>query len=486
MSRSPDAAPPRTPNPTPPAPEPLRVIGGLGAFSIVAGSMLGVGIFVMTPDVAAGMGSVGGFFAMLVLGALFALAGAVACGELGAMMPHAGGDYVFQRAAFGPSLAFGSGWTLFAGIFAGSVALMAVALFQFDIGPLLGVDLAAPIAGHFTRAHACAIALIAGLTLMNDLGAALSARAQTALTLLPLALFIGLAGYVLIGAPPVVHPAAQAALPDTVTLSGLGAAFLAVNYIFSGWINIIYVASEVKEPGKNIPRSMLSATTIVTIVYVLLAAAMVQVLDVGGIAAAGETGTATATALGGGPLVTVVLVAVSIAILTSINATILASGRIGYAMAKDGAFFKPFAHLSGPRRTPRRALRAHAVMAIALVLVGSFDAITRMTSIAMFVTGSLTVLSLFVLRRTMPDAPRPYRAAFYPWLPALYLVVALVAIGIQVKDAFAHGDVVAWYPLIGLGILCATWVGHLLWTRRIRPIHSVESNGVEGDAEPIG
>jgi len=464
--------------PQPPAPpastgEVPRVIGPLSAFSIVAGSMIGVGIFIFSDEIAAGTGTLPLFFGMLLLGGLFALAGSVACGELGAMMPRAGGDYVFQREAYGRSIAFASGWVLFAAIFAGSNAILAVAVCQFELGPLLGYDIPAmlePLLGPFNAAQLGAIGLVLVFTALNDLGASVSARAQVVLTLAPIALMLALGLFVLVAQPDIVKaPAGDelAKLPGTLTLSGLASAFLAVNFIFSGWINIIYVAAEVKEPGKNIPRSMISATAVITLLYVVLGATFIAVLGLGGTASGGspvlgfDAGTRVANALGAAWLGPVVLVVITLAILTSINATIMGAARVGYAMAKDGAFWRPMAKLSGG--TPRRALWFQAGIAALIILTGTAETIGEMTSLAMFVTGSLTVFAMYVLRKKRPELARPYRAR--TWLPALYLVLALLAVLAKLGDALVKPGVAAWYPLIGVGILAVTWVGHLVYLR---------------------
>lgn len=456
-----------------------RVIGPLSAFSIVAGSMIGVGIFIFSDDIAAGVGSIPLFFGMILLGGFFSWSGAVACGELGAMMPKAGGDYTFQRAAYGPSIAFASGWVLFAAIFAGSVATLAVAVCQYELGPLFGYsipEMLAPVLGPFNMAQVWAVGLILLFTVLNDLGTHLSARAQTLLTIAPIALMILLGLYALLVRPEVVHPPTGdelATLPTTLTLSGLASAFLAVNFIFSGWINIIYVAAEVKEPGKNIPRSMTSATAVVTLMYIILGATFIAVLGLAGTASSGspdlgfDAGTRVANALGAKWLAPVVLVVITVAIVTSINATVMAGARVGYAMARSGAFWAPIGKLSGKRQTPRRALWFGTVIALLIVLTGTAEAIGEMTSLAMFVTGSLTVGAMYVLRKKRPEMPRPYRANTL--LPAIYILLALCAIAAKLAvavDKKGEDELAAWYPLIGVGILAVTWVGHLLYSRK--------------------
>jgi len=457
--------------------QPPRVIGGLGAFSVVAGSMIGVGIFIFLDEIARGTGSLPLFFGMILLGGFFAFCGSVACGELGAMMPRAGGDYVFQRAAYGRSIAFASGWVLFAAIFAGSNAALSVAVFQYEIGPLLGVDMTAAVLGPITGAQLGAIGLLVLFGGLNDLGASMSARAQTLMTITPIAAMAVLALVIIIVQPTPVAPLTGdelGTLPATVSLAGLATGFLAVNFIFSGWINIIYVASEVKDPGKTIPRSMTSATAVVTLLYVLVATAFVIVLGFEGVASSGspalgfDAGTRAANALGATTMAPVVLLVISVAILTSVNATVMAAARVGYAMAKDGAFWRPVGVLSGARQVPRRSLWLQILISSAIVLTGTAEAIAEMTSLAMFVTGSLTVAAVFVLRKKMADAPRPYRATGYPVLPAIYLLLAVLAVLAKVDAASGEEGLAAWYPLIGVGILGVTWVGHLLYLRFVK------------------
>lgn len=426
--------------------------------------MLGVGIFLMPTQVAQNVNSVTLFLAMWFIGGLMAFAGSVACGELGTMMPQAGGDYVFQRRAYGPSMAFASGWVLFGAIFSGSIASMSVAVFQYQIGPLLGVDLMAPVVGGITAAQLCAIALIALLTFLNDAGTRVSVSVQTVLTLLPIATLVVVAVYALSVAQPVKEVVAEAAATDTtLTLAGIAAAFLAVNFAYSGWLNIIYVAGEVRNPGRDVPRAMLWGTAIVTGLYLLLCLAFVSVLGLGGVAALGWTdaGSGLAAALGKPWLATTTLIVIAVAIVTSLNATVLASARVGYAMANDGAFLRAASVLSGPRRVPRLALWIQALIASVLVVSGTFEEVVKMTSVAMFVTGALTVSAVFVLRRREPNTPRPYRALLYPWLPGFYVLAAVAVIIIELTNMFSGKDN-AWFPLLGLALFALAYIGHRL------------------------
>ncbi|MEE2677605.1 MAG: amino acid permease [Myxococcota bacterium] len=439
-----------------------RVIGPLGGFAIVAGSMLGIGIFLSPPIVAKYVAEPLPFLLVWVAGGLTALAGAVACGELGTLFPRAGGDYVFQYEAYGQSVAFASGWTLFAAIFCGSIATMSVGLCTYQLPTLLGIDLAAyalPLPGGamLDGTRLAAIVLVVALTLLNVRGARPSAGTQAALTLVPIGALVVFSLWALLrgGAPPPVEAAAVPAL----TLGGIVLAYNAVYFAYSGWINVIYVGGEVREPQRNIPRSLVLGTLAVTALYLLLCIGFLRVLGPAGVADAGEVGSATAGVLGGPGLRLALTVLIASALVASINGTVLGGARVAQAMAERGALWSRLAALDPERKTPRRALWLQAALSILLVASGQFEELLHLVSLTMVLTGTLTVGCLFVLRRTRPKTHRPYRATGYPWLPGLYVVSSLVVIGIMLQRAVV-GEPGAWYPLLGLAIFAAAYLGH--------------------------
>lgn len=445
-----------------------RVIGGLAAFALVSGSMLGIGIFLSPPVVARYVDSPVLFFAIWALAGLFALGGAVACGELGAMLPKAGGDYVFQREAFGSSTAFASGVVLFGAVFSGSIAAMAVGVATYQLPTLLGLDLSRtwwfltdylPVSG----AQSVALILVVAFTALNAAGAKKSAIGQTLLTFLPILALVGAAVWALSADIPQM-PLAEtpAAAEPNVTVYGIVLAYMAAYFAYSGWNSVIYVAGEVTKPEKNIPRAIVLGTLVVTCLYLLLCTSFMSVLGLGGLRTADEAGTAMLTRLGGHWGGTVLALLVTFGIFASLNGTILGGARIGFAMAKDGALWSGISKLSVRKAIPVRALWLQAAWACVLVLSGSFEQILHIVSLAMVLTGSLTVASLFVLRSRIPRAERPYPALGYPWLPGLYLVsnalvlIALVAQALSQKPG-------SWRPLLGLGLLLGAYVVHRLW-----------------------
>lgn len=443
-----------------------RIIGLVAGVAVVAGSMLGVGVFLFPSIIASQSGSVSMFFLLWILGGFYALSGAVACGELGAMIPQAGGDYVFQRKAFGSSMAFASGWVLFVAIFGGSIAGMSVALFEYQIPLLFDIDTGILIhqSVQITYSRFYAVLLILLLTLLNHFGTRLSTIFQILLTLFPIVLMIIIVSDIWNWSDAMSLCLQSDNLFKKPVFSGLVTGFLFVNFAYSGWLNIIYVAGEVKNPGKNIPRSMFISTIGIGIIYLFLCAAFILVLGFNELAALVniDAGTAVAMKKGSEIVQVLVLLTISMAIVTSLNATILTSSRVAYAMAGDGVFWKGAAKLGGKNRTPRNALWIQALLASLFVVSGSFSTIIEMTSIAMLLTGTLTVASMFVLRFTHREANRPYRAFGYPWFPGLYLVMSLVVFIGMTALSFSKDGIQRYYPFIGMAVLVLAFIGHYL------------------------
>jgi len=452
----------------------MRAVGALGATAIVAGSMLGVGIFLTPRLVALQVSSTGPYLLLWALGGIVALAGAVAYAELGTMFPRAGGDYVYLRHAFGPSTGFASGWLLFAGVFCGSISSMASAVCTYQLStlaaPLIELDLAAPALGTLSGSQLAAITLVLGLTVLNCLGVRASTMVQTLATLVPFAVLTVVAVYALATEP---HTAAVAAPADTGepwSVAGLAVAFLGVYFAYAGWNAVAYVGGEIDRPERNIPLSLLGGAGLVTLLYLLLCAAFVAVLGIGGLRNAFEAGTASATALLGPGAEWWVAALIAVALLGSVNATVLQGSRIAYAMATDGSLHPWFAALGSTTAVPVRSLWAQALVSCLLIATGSFDALIELTSVAMLVMGGLAVLSLFVLRRREPDRARPYRATGYPVVPALYLAVSATVIVSRCWQAWLSStrpdaDALEWFPLLGLALFVVMLVGHSLARR---------------------
>ncbi len=474
---------PHSDSPSVPPSAPRRVLGSVASFTLVSGSMLGIGIFIYPPEVAKLLGSAGPFLLVWAMGGLAALAGAVAYAELGAMFPRAGGDYEFLREGFGPSVSFAAGWLIFGAAFTGSIATMAVAMSQYQIPTLVHalpgcahLDfhsplVVAPFGGSVNGVRLVAVAVVLGVTWLNAAGARVAAWVQSLTTLVPLALMTILGVWALATTHALPAPDTTAALVAPrgwlPWLEAFVAAYMAVYFAYAGWNAVIYVAGEVRNPGKTIPRALLGGTLSVTALYLLLCGSFLHVFGTSGLARVGEAGSALAGTLGG-PVARLIMTSlIAAAILSSINATILGGARVAYAMANRKAFWSWAAQLDPRHGVPRRALLLQAGWTCAYILTGTFEDIYRLTSLAMVFAGTLTVLSVYLLRRARPDHPRPYRTTGYPWLPALYVLSSVIVIATMLGQAVA-GTPGARYPVAGLGIMLLAYLGHR-YARRKAP-----------------
>lgn len=444
--------------------------------------MLGVGIF-LAPAVMAQQGlSPLVYMAYWLVGGMTALAGALSFAELGTMMPRSGGEYAFLRRAMGPSVAVAAGWTLVLVVFPGSIAAMCVAVAEYQFIPWLEALRGEPIQGRTTLANTIALALVGLFTLLNIAGARVSARAQTALTLLPLAILAIVAGVGLLIAPGYASEASTQTGTVAPTSGGIrtfAIAFMATYFAFSGWNAVGYVAGEVENPAHNVPRALLVGTGLVTALYLLLAAFFLYVLGIPSLAQSPEAGSATVGAWLGAPTGAWMSLPIALGVLASINGTVLGGARISFALAQDGLLPGPLSNTSERATAPHAALWMQALVASALVLSGTFEILLQLTSITMLVIGSASVAALMVLRRTEPHTPRPFRVPFYPLTPLLYLSGSLFVIGVQCWSA-VHSIVQQdgehrshSFVLAGLAAFGSIILGHYLW-RRIRPNRSPE------------
>lgn len=414
-----------------------RVLSLSDAVLLVVSSVIGVGIFLTPGRIAAVVPDEGTFYAAWVFGGVLSLSGALANAELGAMFPRAGGSYVFLREAYHPAAGFIAGWLSFFVVFSGSVATLAVGLAE-AVASLMPVG--------DTARLAIALGAIAWAALVGVYGARAGARANAAAAVakvlaLAVLAFAGLS----FGAR---HGEAAPASLGGSPLASMGLALSPVLFSYLGWNACVYVAGEVRDPERTVPRALFLGLGACLVIYLAVNVAYVRTLGIAGLAAERNAGEATARALFGsfGGRVEAVLIAVSIA--GSLQANAIVGPRIAYAMALDGLFPARAARLHPRVQTPHGAIVAQALCASALVVVlRSLPDILDYTTFAIVLATLADTLALYVLRRRLPDAPRPYRAWGYPWLPALY---ALANVAVAVALAFARPWVCAGSVLVVL------------------------------------
>ena len=423
----------------------------LDSAAIVAGSMIGSGIFIVSADIVRQVGSPAGLMLVWLASGLMTLAGALAYGELAAMMPHAGGQYVFLREAYGGACAFSFGWTLLLVIQTGTIAAVAVAFARFGgvLWPALGSRIFLGYGGiGLSGERLGAIAAIALLTAVNLRGLNLGRIVQNSFTT---AKVLSLLLIVALGCAIAPKPAAMEANfgnvrafmgPRTFSpalLAAFGAAMVSGLFSSDAWASVTFAASEVRRPERDLPRALVIGTGSVVLLYILTNIAYLFQLPAlpdgmaahAGVFARGIAGAesdrvaaaAMRMVLGTtGAIVTAILVMVST--LGCANGLILTGARVIYAMARDGTFLAAGGRLNR-NSVPAVALLMQAGWAAILAISGTYSELLDYVIFAQLLFYVLTVGAIFILRARAPEAPRPYRAWGYPWIPAAYIVAAV-------------------------------------------------------------
>lgn len=404
-------------------------LGLLAATAVVLGNIVGVMVF-LTPSIAARhLPWDGWYLAAWAVGGGLALLGALCLGELGAMMPEAGGDYIFIREAYGDRTAFLSGWTSVVITFPGSIAAMAVGLCFFQGPALLGPWVRSPVftldlgAYYYSVswAQALGIGLIALLTGINHLGLRLTGWVQTAITATPLVLVLVAAVAVLFVSPTGPVPPAVSPVGKSPWL-GLWPAIVPIFFAYAGWNVTTYIGGEIENPGRNIPRSLILGTGLAVLAYLLVQWVFLNGMPAASMPNARFVPAEATTRLFGGWAGSLLTVVIALAVMGSLNATVLAGARISYAMAGKGMAFGLLGSESRRFSTPAAALWIQAALAALLTLTGRFDELVKYVVGVMLIFSCVTVASVLELRYTRPDLDRPYRVWGYPYTPLAFLL----------------------------------------------------------------
>jgi APA family basic amino acid/polyamine antiporter len=428
-------------------------LGLFTATAIVVGSMIGSGIFTAPSIMAEWVQSPGVLLGLWVFGGVFTLLGALSYGELAAMMPRAGGQYVFLREAFGRFPAFLFGWTLFLVIQTGFIAAVSIAFAKF-LGvflpglaeehklltiPLLTSPEAAALPEFLHKfelntAQLVACGVVVLLTVVNILGVREGAWVQNLFTVLKVAALAALIGFGFYHATDVganfAHLTELVPGPKSLQvgiLAGLAVALSKALFAYDAWNSATFVAEEVRQPQQTLPQALLLGTVVTMVVYVLTTAAYIANVPLSEMAQVAENRIAHAVAqkLFGNLGVTLVVVAILISTFGCVNGLILSGARVCYAMAQDHLFFRSCAYLHPERKTPVWALLYQGAWSCVLALTGSFNALLTYTTFASVAFGAVTVYAVYHLRFAQPDRPRPYCCLGYPLTPGLYLSIAI-------------------------------------------------------------
>ena len=430
------------------SPDLVRGIGLFDATALVVGSMIGSGIFIVSAESARVLGSAGWLLAAWGIAGILTMVAALSCSELAAMLPKAGGQYVFFREAYGRLVGFLFGWALFLVIQSGTIAAVAVAFAKF-LGVLWPAISERPLfsLGPVTVSPAQAVALgvIALLTWTNATGLRAGTRTQNVFTTAKLAALLALTalGLFLGGRPDsALHASGfwAAFSPAGVSLTGvalvaaLGTAMVGPLFSQSAWNNVTFAGEEVRRPERTLPLALLVGCLIVTALYVAANVGYENVLPLSGIqhAPADRVGTAAATALFGSGAAAATAAAIMVSTFGCVNGLILSGARVTFAMARDGLFFRKLASVNRAS-VPAAALVAQGAWSGVLVLSGDYGKLLRYVISVDILFYVMLVLAVIVLRHRRPEWPRPFRAPGYPVLPLLYaaagalLIVILLA-----------------------------------------------------------
>jgi APA family basic amino acid/polyamine antiporter len=443
-----------------------RALGLLAATAIVVGDVIGTGVFLKAHVMTCNVGTPGLVIAVWIVGALLSLAGALTYAELAVLWPHAGGEYVFVREAYGPLWGFLYGWTRFfvasSGGMAGLAAGFAIFLTVVSGGALQARPMLLPVV---------ASAAIVVVTLINCAAVEVGGRMASAMAALKVAIVSGVGvGAFLLARGDWGHFAmsASGAACEGVGaaarggIAGFGAAMMGAMWSYNGWNEVTYVAGEVRDPNRNLPRAIIGGLGIIATLYILANLAYFYVLPPGAIAdmpGSSAVATEVVTRFLGPRSAGFMAAALAMAVFGSLQVVTLVSARIPYAMACDGIFFRRLARLSPRTRVPVTALVVQAAWAVILVFSGSYDALTDYAIFAVLIFVGLSTASVFVFRRRMPGVPRAYRTIGYPIVPIVFLIVAAWLI---VNTFFATPG----RALAGVGLILAGLPFYWYWSRR--------------------
>ena len=415
-------------------------MGPWAATAVNVANMIGTGVFLKTRVMTCNVGDAKTVLVVWIAAGLLSLAGTFSYSEIAAMMPEAGGDYIYLRRAYGRLVGFLYGWMVFSVARAGSQAALAVGLAIFmnvALGGALEHWHFGFAAWHMSGLTVVALTTIWIVALINCLSVAAGGCTALILTIAKVGLVFGVGFAAFVFAPGDWSHFTTSGLDGTCQgvsqsarggIAGFGAAMLGALWAYDGWNNVAPLAGEIRNPQKNMPRAFVGGMLVVGALYVFINVAYFYALtpqEIASVPVSSSVATEVLKRFWGPLAVSLTAAALMLSSFGSLHASVLANSRIPFAMARDGLFFRSLAQLSPRSKVPVRAIIAQAAWGSVLALSGSYDTLTDSVVFVAWVFYGLSIASLFVFRRKMPDAPRPYRALGYPYIPLLFLLVTI-------------------------------------------------------------
>ena len=444
-----------------------RVLGLWSAVSIVIGTVIGSGVFLVPSSMIRNVGSVEKLFVVWIVAGLLSLFGALTYAELAAAMPEAGGEFVYLSAAYGPFWGFLYGWTQFWVAKSGSIATLAAGFYTYLtlFFPALGLPIlvlpwhigpgGALLEIHYGQLVAIAVILI--LASVNYVGVRSGGNLQVTVTAVKMAL---IAAVIVIGifCRQGDYSHLRLHVSSAAGIAGFFAAMVSALWAYDGWNNVSMVSSEIRDPGRNLPRSLILGTVVVIGTYLLINLAYFHVLSPAQVASSHRVAADMMSVLYGSAAARAITIAVLISIIAALNGSILSGARVPYAMARDGLFFRSAAEVHPRFKTPGNSTILLCFWSCIVVLSGWYDDLYNFVIFGSWILYLLTAVSVFVLRRKKPELTRPYRVAGYPLVPVLFIAVAslLLASTIQTRPRESF---------MGLGLMALGIPFYLFWKK---------------------
>ena len=467
-----------------------RRVNLFDGISIVAGAMIGSGIFIVSADIARNVGSPGWLMVVWLITGVITVIGAISYGELASMMPHVGGQYVYLKEAYHPLLGFLFGWTTFLVIQCGSIAAVAVAFAKFsgvlfpwiseknilfNLGPL-----------NVNSTMVVAIAMISFLTWLNTRGIVAGKTVQNVFSSTKV---ISLIGFIIVGFFAIkgahsldinkeifwqasqVGPGNQLVpLIGFSLVAAIGTALVGSLFASDAWYNVTYISSEVINPRRNVPLSLLLGTLTVSVLYMLTNYIYIKILPVTGspdgadvisrgiqFATDDRVATSAMSVIFGDYAAIIMAILIMVSTFGCNHSLILSGPRVYFAMARDGLFFKRVGEINS-KGVPGFAIAVQGVWSVLLCLTGTYSDLLDYVIFAVLIFFTLTILAIFVLRVKRPDIPRPYKAFGYPVVPAIYI---LTTVSIMIILLIYKPN----YTFPGLGIVLLGIPVYYLWKK---------------------